>query len=359
MFDLEKLLTDVFDPQPGETVAVLVDEPHGELEDNGDWRERRAMGEKWRAAFVRLGDRRGFTVRPLVRFPATGSHGAELPAQAREGERSVDLLRLLEDSSLAVALTEYSATAPLSVLARAHADFRAASRPGVLERMERSALAADYGLVARRCRKIFDRFDGAVLCDVVFSTGHRCWFDLRYRAAEMDDGFLPRDKKGDRIINLPSGETFSVPYEAEREGEPSWTAGSLPVMRGEELVVLQVAANRIQVVGGEGPEARSLRRFFDHDPARTNVAEVAFGVNGAALVTGNTLEDEKAGFHWAYGRSDHLGGVWGVDRFRSPGTVVHHDIVYAPGNPVQAVHATLLTADGRRREIIRDGAYVV
>ena len=31
-----------------------------------------------------------------------------------------------------------------------------------------------------------------------------------------------------------------------------------------------------------------------------------------AEVTGCVLEDEKAGFHWAFGRSDHLGGVVGV-----------------------------------------------
>ena len=41
----------------------------------------------------------------------------------------------------------------------------------------------------------------------------------------------------------------------------------------------------------------------------------AFG--NAAIVTGNVLEDEKAGFHWAYGRSEHLGGVTGPDAFTS------------------------------------------
>ena len=35
---------------------------------------------------------------------------------------------------------------------------------------------------------------------MTFSTGHRCLFDLRFRAPEVDDGFLPRNKPGDRVI---------------------------------------------------------------------------------------------------------------------------------------------------------------
>ena len=65
-----------------------------------------------------------------------------------------------------------------------------------------------------------------------------------------------------------------------------------------------------------------MAEFFDADPARANIAEVAFGVNDMAEVTGCVLEDEKAGFHWAFGRSDHLGGVVGVDDFVSPADVL-------------------------------------
>ena len=95
------------------------------------------------------------------------------------------------------------------------------------------------------------------------------------------------------------------------------------------------------------------------DPARANIAEVAFGVNDKAEVTGVVLEDEKAGFHWAFGRSDHLGGVVGVDDFQSPDTVVHQDIVYAKGNPIQVERADILHPDGRRVSVIVDGEYIM
>jgi leucyl aminopeptidase (aminopeptidase T) len=259
--------------------------------------------------------------------------------------------------TLAVFLTEYSATAALDGYCKKKEDFRAASLPGLERRMEKSALMADYGEVARRCKILDEMLKGAEGLEVRFSTGHRCAFDLRWRRAEVDDGYLPRFKPGDRIINLPSGETFIVPYEGEKTGEPSRTEGELPMQVEGGLVVLSVKDNRIGRIDG-GTEASRLRDFFALDPARANIAEVAFGCNDWAVVTGNVLEDEKAGFHWAYGRSDHLGGTVGVKAFKKPENVVHHDVVYAKGNPIQVAEATLVGPSGRRA-VIKNGAYVV
>ncbi|RMF70999.1 MAG: hypothetical protein D6738_14915 [Acidobacteria bacterium] len=359
MFDLDKLLTDVFRPEPGEIVTVAIDEPRDGVPDNAEWVERREMAEEWRQAFVRLGKATGFEVRPLLAWPATGANNADLPARGRLGDEEVDLEPVLASSTLVVAMTEFSATAPLAKLAERNPDFRAASMPGVLRRMERTALAADYAEVARRCQAILERMRGAELVDVTFSTGHRAWFDLRHRTPEVDDGYLPRGKPGDRIINLPSGETFCVPYEGERDGIPSWTAGSIPVREDNETVVFRVAGNRIVAVDGPGPVAARWRAFFEDDPVRANVAEVAFGVNEAATVTGNVLEDEKAGFHWAFGRSDHLGGVVGVGAFRRPETVIHQDIVYARGNPIGVERAVVRRPDGTGSPIIENGEYVI
>ncbi len=359
MFDLDKLLVDVFDPQPGEVVTVAVDLPRAGLADSDGWRERREMAESWHAAMVSLGEKRGFAVRDMLSWPATGANNADLPKRGSQGGAEVELAEALAASTLVIAMTEYSATAPLSTLAERLDDFRAASMPGVLRRMEKSALAADYAQVAQRCKVIADALEGAELVDVTFTTGHRCWFDLRHRRPEMDDGFLPRGKQGDRIINLPSGETFIVPYEGEIDDVPSWTAGTIPVVEDGEQVLFHVVANSVVLVEGDGPGAERYADLFATDPARANIAEVAFGVNDRAVVTGNVLEDEKAGFHWAFGRSDHLGGVVGVDDFRGPETVVHQDIVYASGNPVQIRRAAVVHPDGRLVEVIRDGEYLV
>jgi leucyl aminopeptidase (aminopeptidase T) len=357
MLDIKKLLTDVFDPQPGEVVTFAVDLPRDGVPDHDGWSARRAMAGRWRDAMLDLAHERDFTVRPILSFAATGANNADLPDEARLGDDDVVLTEALAASTLVIAMTEFSATAPLADFADANDDFRAASMPGVEERMERTALAADYSRVAARCRTIFDALQGAVLCDVRFSTGHRCWFDLRHRQAEMDDGYLPRDKEGDRIINLPSGETFIVPYEGEHEAVPSWTAGTIPVIEDEELVLFHVVANTVVVIEGDGPVASRYASFFDADPARANIAEVAFGVNEKAEVTGEVLEDEKAGFHWAFGRSDHLGGVVGVEDFEDPENVIHQDIVYAKGNPIQVERAVIIHPDGREIAVIDEGDY--
>ncbi|HQT94898.1 MAG: hypothetical protein B7Z61_03920 [Acidobacteria bacterium 37-71-11] len=75
-------------------------------------------------------------------------------------------------------------------------------------------------------------------------------------------------------------------------------------------------------------------------------------------MTGNVLEDQKVGFHWAYGRSDHLGGTISVGAFASPEHVVHQDIVYAKGNPIQVSEAVVVSEAGRT-VVIKDGAYTV
>ena len=64
--------------------------------------------------------------------------------------------------------------------------------------------------------------------EIEFSTGDQFVFDFRFRVAEVDDGYLHRDAPEPRLINLPSGETFTAAYEGER-GVPSLTSGVLPV----------------------------------------------------------------------------------------------------------------------------------
>lgn len=353
-FNLKKLLRDVFDPSPDDRVLVMVDVPREGLPDSNDWRERRQMAREWLAAFGEL----GASCLPLLTYPATGANNANLPEFGTQEGCQIPIAAALAEATLVVAMTEFSATAPLSAFISARPNLRAASMPGVLRRMERTALAADYVEVGRKAGILAERLDRAEGAQVEFDTGHSCYFDLRYRTAHADDGDCRPHKKGFRLINLPSGEAFIVPYEGERLHEPSKTAGEIPVAMEGAVAVLRVQENRIVDVQGDR-RAEALRAVFDVDPARRNVAELGLGCNDRAVVAGNVLEDEKAGFHWAFGRSEHLGGTRGPDRFLSPSTVLHQDIVYARASPVSVRRLTLVYPDGQREVLMENGRYSI
>jgi len=359
-FDLEKLIVDVFAPRRGEKVLVMADLPHGELTDHDRWAERRQMAQEWHSAFERLGAKQGFSVHPLLSYAATGANNADLPEGGEMGGQKVRFEEVFPDTNIVVALTEYSASAPLIKYSQKLPSLRAASMPKVTRSMEKTALAADYSEVARKAHMLAGKVEEAVGARVEFSTGHKVYFDLRHRKADADDGRLYVDKAGIRLINLPSGEACIAPYEGEVEGQPSRTEGVIPADYDGELVLYKVQANRIAEVIGDGPRAAAMRKYFSVDEARRNIAELGLGCNDKAVISGIVLEDEKVlGMHWAYGRSDHIGGITGVTQFSDPSHVVHQDIVYAKGGPVEIASLVLEYEDGTSEEIIKGAEYTI
>jgi leucyl aminopeptidase (aminopeptidase T) len=231
---------------------------------------------------------------------------------------------------------------------------RVGSMPGVAKFMEESGLSADYYQIGEKCKKLEPIFNRAIAAEVEFSTGHKCHFDLPVEnKALVDDGILHPERAGtpDALSNLPAGEVFCVP----NENEDSGTNGELPQKIGDEVISYVVKNNRIVDVKGSGPEAGELRERFASDRGWQNIAEFAIGVNDKARVTGIVLEDEKAGFHWAYGRSDHFGGQCGVAQFNSPAEVVHQDVVYAKESPITCKTLDFIFPDGTRQTLIVDG----
>jgi len=355
--DLRKLFIDVFDPQAGETAAVFVDLPHGELRDNDAWQARRAMAERWHTALAEFGAERGFAVLSLITFEATGTNNGQLPANGMQAGTPVILEEIGARATLLLAMTEFSATAPLIGWAKRFPELRAASMPKVAPQMESTALAADYAQVARSCERLREHLAKSQTAEIEFSNGDQFVLDFRFRVAEADDGYLHRDAPPPRLINLPSGEAFIVPYEGERDS-PSLTSGILPLPYEKEIVRLRVNRNRVEEVLGDSAAAGKLRDFLFADPGRRNIAELGLGCNPKARVWGNVLEDEKAGPHIALGRSEHLGGVTGPDAFGDPRHVWHEDFVFARESPIQIRKLELVDAAGHRELLFENGSYV-
>lgn len=352
-FNIEKFFIDIFRPQKGEVVTFMIDLPHDDIPDNEFWRQRREMATQWRGALAGLSDKYSIVVNPIFFYAATGSGNAQLPKVGTMNGKTAEVADVLNNSSIIISMPQFSATAPLYTFAKGTKKQRICSMPGVIKDMENTGLSADYAEVSRRCKTIAPHFDKAIGAEVEFSTGHKCYFDLSAdRKAHCSDGILHPDRAGTGT-NLPGGEVYVVPNEAP----DSKTQGELPQKFGNELVVYVVKNNRITDVEGSGPKAAEMRKKFHGDPAWQNIAEFAIGCNDKAVVRGVILEDEKAGFHWAYGRSDHLGGNVGVNDFKT--TVVHNDVVYAKGCSIACKKLDMINEDGTRETLIIDGELTI
>jgi leucyl aminopeptidase (aminopeptidase T) len=262
------------------------------------------------------------------------------------------LEEIARDTTILISMPQFSATAPLLVLTRKHANLRVASMPLVSRAMEETGLSADYNQVARTCAQLASLFDQSEGIEVLFSTGQRCYFDKSdHKPATQDNGRLQPGETAFRLRNLPSEEVFVVPNERPE----SKTSGEIPVSYGSETAIFVVQGNRIIDVQGDGPVATQKRQEFRAEQALSNIAEVAIGCNDKAVVTGNVLEDEKAGFHWAYGRSEFLGGTVSPKEFSAPDKVLHQDVVYAKGNPIVCERFDFIFPDGSRKTAIVNG----
>ncbi len=352
-FDLGKFFDDIFRPAKGEVVTVMYDTPHGEIADSKAWQERRQMAEDWRKNLSDTADRWGITVNPTLTYEATGGNNADLPATGMMDGKEVEIPETINASTIVVAMPQFSATAPLYGYARKHGKLRVGSMPGVAKFMEESGLSADYAKISEQCKIVAKEFEKATGAEVEFSTGHKCFFDIpKGKPVHTDDGILHPDKAGgdSALSNLPAGEVFCVPNETAE----SKTEGELPEKVDGETIVYVIKNNRVVDVKGNGKTAEDLRKQFAADTGWQNIAEFAIGLNDKAKVTGIVLEDEKAGFHWAYGRSDHFGGSVGVKDFPT-GKVVHQDIVYAKESPIVCKRLDLIMEDGSKKTMIVDG----
>ncbi len=372
--ELLDLVRRVFRPRPDDTgVAVLVDLPHTAAEDSASWRERRSMAAEWARELAAVEHELQLPVR-LYLYPAVGQNNADLPERAwpHVGPPPPDargltgagepLAVILDSSSIILAPTQYSATAPLKVLAPEHG-FRAATMPGFSRPMI-PALRLDYGEVNRRVHLIKAHLDVADEAALVFAVDGvaeaRLTLDLRHRTAHASGGLLHEPGTAG---NLPSGESYIVPYEGEVAGDPSRSRGDLPVQLGEDVVTYRIEANRAVSVTGEGATAQREAERLATEPAYGNLAELGLGVLGGMGVepVGEILLDEKLGLHIAFGRSDHFGGAVGPGDFSSPSAVVHQDRVYLPRlQPrIRVVAADLRIGGGEIVPLIRDDVWVL
>ena len=374
--ELTNLVKRVFEPRvEDKALAVIVDLPDDVVPDTERWRERRVLAAGWVKELVGARSDHGLEI-SLFLYPNVHSNNADLPSSAwrwtdytipdhiedMTGQLEEPMENVLSSHQLVMAPTQFSTTAPLKMMAP-RLGFRGATMPGFSSAMV-PALRLDYTEINRRVRFLKDLLDdcvGAVFHFVVDdSTEYRLHLDLRHRKAHASGGLLLEPGAAG---NLPSGETYIVPYEGELEGDPTASRGQMPVQFGEEVVIFEIENNRAHRISSTGPESEAEAARLVAEPARGNLAELGLGVlaDFGIKPIGEVLLDEKLGLHLAFGRSEHFGGQVGPNDFSRPEAVMHQDHVYLPAlqPKVSAASVVLERRGGENLDLIRNGDYVI
>jgi len=375
--ELKSLVQSVFSPTAQDThLAILADFPDNAEQDSQAWKDRRILAFDWVKNLQKVKFDAGLQEVHLVAYPNVHSNNADLPEEAyildsspgsifsnqlAELCQKASFRDILSTHSLILAPTEFSTTAPCKLLSK-ELGFRAATMPGFSKKMI-PALRLDYQEINRRVEMIKSKLDPSIGMDIDFIVDGKdtypIHFDLRFRTAHASGGRFP---KPGFAGNLPSGESYIVPYEGEKEAR-SESLGILPVQFKDEVVLYKIQENKAIEILSNGPESEKEANRIKTEPAYANIAELGFGIlaDFGIKPMGEVLLDEKLGLHIAFGRSDHFGGNVGVKDFTSPEKVVHIDYIYIPEtqNRVHPQKVSLTQEDGSSFLLMENNKYLI
>lgn len=192
---------------------------------------------------------------------------------------------------------------------------RAVWTPGLTEDMFMRTVNIDYKQLGERCKKLCEKFKGAVSVHVTAPGGTDVVVGLAGREGMVDDGDFTKPGSGG---NIPAGETFISPVVGTTEGKIVFD-GSMTFSDGDSIlktpITVKVEKGFITEISG-GDKAKRLLADITRAEKEAisleekgklpkgqgavysrnarNIGELGIGLNPAANITGNMLEDEKA-----------------------------------------------------------------
>ena len=312
---------------PQDRVCVIRDRPRTEIAD--------AIAEESRAtgAAVQVWTMEDHLQRPATSFPA---------ALAEE------LARFRPTASFFIGTGlkgELSFRQPMLHLLADELHCRHGHMIGINDRVMTDGMAADYDLIYKVTRKVYEIARQAQRISVTTALGTDlvATFSPSLKWVSSDGRYWEQGRWG----NLPEGETFTCPaavdgvIAAEEMGD--WFTEKYGMLSPAVRFVMQGG----RVVSIETPDmqlAADIRDYMAQDPNSSRVGEFAIGTNvGLSEIVGNFLQDEKfPGVHVAFG--DPYGFETGAD-WECPS---HVDVL--------ASHATI-SVDGRN--IMENGRFLV
>ncbi len=334
-FSLNRLLETVFAPEGGERVAILIDledpsqvESFRFLEDSTLTVQRHAFEIFHRAFENGELDDLGLKGGDLYAYRITGGSNLDLPDDLYDthGNHLSFAQDIYPKFEIILCISTFSATAPLTASAKKFS-FRGATLHGLNDIILSSGLCVDYNEVSRDAEKLRLGMTRADRFEIDYEVnGTSCTLSLICNGQEAQKSHgLCRGKKPD-VANLPAGEVYFVPEDAEGQFPMQYSDGTLGVM--------QVEGGRIRraiLLQGSDETVEAHNRRLQSDPVTGEIGELGFGTQ-ILPVSGCDIQDEKilGTVHVATGRSDHLGGHLTPDLFAEHQNATHDDILFAP-----------------------------
>jgi aminopeptidase len=305
-------------------------------------------------------------------YLATGSHGAEPPAELWEkafGRRVVDALdkkgileKLLWKKADAADLDQaesiisrrkndaVDAVVALSNYSTSHTRFRDfltricgtryASMPLFEVSMVEGPMNVDWKQLSKTTKEIARRMGGAEAVEISTPDDTKISFSVKGRKVLADTGILT---KPGSFGNLPAGEVFLAPVEGTAKGKLVlyWA----PTRELKSPVTLIVRDGYVRDVLGDEEFVKQLGGKLGEREENRNIAELGIGTNSMAKRPDNILESEKimGTIHIALGDNSSFGGR--VD------TPFHQDFVFFKPTVV------LIDKDGGKTVLMKKGRF--
>lgn len=201
---------------------------------------------------------------------------------------------------------------------------RAVWTPGLTKDMFDRTVNIDYKLLADRCSKLGKKYDNAVSVHITAPGGTDITVPVEGRKGLFDDGDFSKPGSGG---NIPAGEVFISPVVGNPKEDGSGCNGTIvfdgSMTFGDGDSIIKTPIN-VTVKNGfvtevkGGAEAKRLLSTIEEAEVKAlkmekegklpagqgevykrnarNIGELGIGLNPAATIAGNMLEDEKA-FH--------------------------------------------------------------
>lgn len=229
----------------------------------------------------------------------------QMQPRSRHGEEPLEIVaEAMKKADVIFAPTTYSLSHTQARKKANRAGARIATMPGITtDMMSTGGMTADFNKIARTMKRLSKILKNTKMVHITTEPGTDLTLSTEGRKWITDDNGICH-KKGS-FTNLPAGEIFIAPKEG--------TANGVVVIDGAFQEKLETPA-RVTIKDGMAVDiirALKIRNMLDEVGKKgRNVAEFGIGMNPAAKIIGNVLEDEKklGTIHIAFGDNSTYGG---------------------------------------------------